>query len=147
MAVEVIDKRPTKIVGEKINGFGMKTADIESNSDVAATLTQAFVTELRGRGYVEGAGGSLVQVSLANFQNQFTVGLLSGHASATIGMDVTVKQPDGAAVFNHYFGGESKDWVMVTGEDNAQKMLNAAMQDVVGKVFADNKFIEALNKH
>src|SRR5260370_19289966 len=85
--VEVIDKRPTQTVGQKINGFGMKTADIVSDSDVAATLKTAFETELHSRGFTDGAGGDLVTVRLADFQNQFTLGLFSGDTTATIGMD------------------------------------------------------------
>ena len=54
--VEVADKRPTQAVGQKINGFGMKTADIVSDSDVAATLKTAFETELHSRGFTDGAG-------------------------------------------------------------------------------------------
>ena len=144
--VEVVDKRPTQTVGQKINGFGMKTADIVSDNDVAATLKTAFETELHSRGFTDGAGGDLVSVRLANFQNQFTLGFFSGDASATIGMDVTVKRPDGSVVYNRFITGESKDWAVIFGEDNAGRMLKGAMQDGVSKVFSDNAFIEALNR-
>src|SRR5216684_2421822 len=144
--VEVTDKRPTQAVGQKINGFGMKTADIVSDSDVAATLKTAFETELHSRGFTDGTGGDLVSVSLSNFQNQFTLGFFSGDASATIGMDVTVKRPDGSVVYNRFITGESKDWAVIFGEDNAGRMLKGAMQDGVSKVFSDNAFIEALNR-
>jgi type IV pilus biogenesis protein CpaD/CtpE len=43
--VEVSDKRTTQAVGQKINGFGMKTADIVLNSDVQGTLKSAFEAE------------------------------------------------------------------------------------------------------
>jgi uncharacterized lipoprotein YajG len=144
--VEVTDKRPTQAVGQKINGFGMKTADIVSNSDVAATLKTAFETELHNRGFTDGVGGDLVTVRLADFQNQFTLGFFSGDASATIGMDVAVKRPDGSVTYSRYITGESKDWIELAGEGNAERMLNGAMRDGVAKVFSDNKFIDALNK-
>src|SRR5271170_6186152 len=38
VSVEVTDKRATQVVGQKINGWGMKTADIVSDSDVPTTL-------------------------------------------------------------------------------------------------------------
>jgi uncharacterized lipoprotein YajG len=144
--VEVADKRPTQAVGQKINGFGMKTADIVSDSDVATTLKTAFETELHGRGFTDGAGGDLVSVRLSNFDNQFTLGFFSGDASATIGMDVTVKRPDGSVAYNKYITGESKDWVEIAGEANAERVLNGAMRDAVSKVFSDSEFIDALNK-
>jgi len=146
VTVVVTDKRPTQVVSQKINGFGMKTADIVSNSDVPATLKSAFETELNSRGFSEGAGGNVILVSLSNFQNQFTLGFFSGEATAAIGMQVTVKHPDGSVVYDKYVTGDSKDWVEIAGEDNAGRQLNAAMQDGVSKVFSDSAFIDSLRK-
>jgi uncharacterized lipoprotein YajG len=144
--VEISDRRTTQVVGQKINGFGMKTADIVSDSDVPAALKSAFETELKNRGFVEGAGGNLVAVRLDNFQNQFTLGFFSGEGTASIGMDVAVKRANGSTVFNQYITGEHKDWIGIAGEDNAQLMLNGAMRDAVSKVFNDSAFIDALKQ-
>lgn len=146
VSVVVTDKRPTQVVGEKINGYGMKTADIVSNTDVPGTLKSAFETELNSRGFTEGAGGNLVSISLSNFQNQFTLGFFSGDATASIGMQVTVKRPDGSIAYDKYVTGQSKDWIEVAGEDNAGHELSVAMQDGVSKVFADSAFIDSLKK-
>jgi uncharacterized lipoprotein YajG len=146
VTVAVTDKRPTQVVSQKINGLGMKTADIVSNTDVPGTLKSAFETELNSRGFTEGAGGNLVSVTLNNFENQFSLGFFSGEANATIGMQVTVKRPDGSLAYDKYFTGQSKDWVEIAGEDNAGRQLNAAMEDGVSKVFADSAFIDSLKK-
>ena len=142
--VEVSDKRTTQAVGQKINGFGMKTADIVLNSDVQGTLKSAFEAELSNRGFKEGPGGNRISVTLNNFQNQFTLGFFSGEATATIGINVTVKRANGSIPYNQYITGQAKDWVEITGEGNAQRVLNAAMQDAISKVFADNAFIASL---
>ena len=144
VSVVVTDKRPTKVVGQKMNGLGMKMADIVSNTDVPGTLKSAFETELKNRGFTEGGGGNVVSVSLGNFENQFTLGFFSGDATATIGMQVTVTRPNGSVAYDRYITGQAKDWVEVAGEDNAQRELDAAMQDGVSKVFADNAFIGSL---
>jgi uncharacterized lipoprotein YajG len=146
VSVVVTDKRPTQVVGQKINGFGMKTADIVSNTDVPGTLKTAFETELNSRGFTEGAGGDVILVSLSNFESQFSWGFFSGDATGTIGMQVTVKRPDGSVAYTKYVTGQSKDWVEVAGEDNAGHELNAALQDGVSKVFADSAFINSLKK-
>jgi len=146
VTVAVTDKRPTQVVSQKINGLGMKTADIVSNTDVPGTLKSAFETELNSRGFTEGAGGNVVSVTLNNFENQFSLGFFSGEANATIGMQVTVTRPDGSLAYDKYFTGQSKDWVEIAGEDNAGRQLNAAMQDGVSKVFADSAFIDSLKK-
>lgn len=146
VTVAVTDKRPTQVVSQKINGFGMKTADIVSNTDVPGTLKNAFDTELNSRGFIEGAGGNVVSITLDNFENQFSLGFFSGEATATIGMQVTVKRPDGSVAYDKYFTGQSKDWVEIAGEDNAGRQLNAAMQDGVSKIFDDSAFIDSLRK-
>ncbi len=105
MTVVVTDKRPTQAVGQKINGFGIKTADIVSNTDVPGTLKSAFETELNSRGFTEGAGGNAISVSLDNFENQFTLGFFSGESTASIGMRVTVKRPDGSVAYDKYITG------------------------------------------
>jgi uncharacterized lipoprotein YajG len=144
VSVVVRDKRPTQVVGQKMNGLGMKMADIVSNTDVPGTLKSAFETELKNRGFTEGGGGNVISVSLGNFENQFTLGFFSGDATATIGMQVTVTRPNGSVAYDRYITGQAKDWVEVAGEDNAQRELDAAMQDGVSKVFADNSFIGSL---
>ncbi len=144
VSVVVTDKRPTKVVGQKMNGLGMKMADIVSNTDVPGTLKSAFETELKNRGFTDGGGGNVISVSLGNFENQFKLGFFSGDATATIGMQVTVTRPDGSVAYDKYITGQAKDWVEVAGEDNAQRELDAAMQDGVSKVFADNAFIGSL---
>jgi uncharacterized lipoprotein YajG len=144
VSVVVRDKRPTQVVGQKMNGLGMKMADIVSNTDVPGTLKSAFETELKNRGFTEGGGGNVISVSLGNFENQFTLGFFSGDATATIGMQVTVTRPNGSVAYDRYITGQAKDWVEVAGEDNAQRELDAAMQDGVSKAFADNAFIGSL---
>jgi uncharacterized lipoprotein YajG len=144
--VTVADKRPTQVVGQKINGFGMKTADIVSDSDVPGTLKSAFQTELNSRGFSEGAGGNVVSVSLSNFESQFAWGFFSGDATGTIGMQVTVRHPDGSVAYDKYITGQSKDWIEISGEGNAEHVLNAAMQDGVTKVFSESTFLDSLKK-
>jgi uncharacterized lipoprotein YajG len=144
VSVVITDKRPTKVVGQKINGLGMKTADIVSNTDVPATLKSAFETELNSRGFTEGGGGNVISVSLGNFENQFTLGFFSGDAIATIGMQVTVTRPNGSVAYDKYITAQAKNSVELAGEDNAEEELDAAMQDGVSKVFADSAFIASL---
>jgi len=146
VTVEVLDKRPTQAVGQKINGLGMKSADIVPNSDVPALLKSAFETELSNRGFSEGTGGNTILVRLGNFQNQYKLGLISGEATASMGMEVSVIRADGSVAYKRYIRSERNDWVEITGEDNAQRMLNAAMRDAVAMVFNDHAFIEAVTK-
>ena len=109
VVVEVADKRATQAVGQKINGFGMKNADIVSKSDVSGTLKNAFYAELSNRGFKERRGGNVISVTLNNFQNQFTLGFFSGEATATIGINVAVKKANGSVPYNQYITGQAKD--------------------------------------
>src|SRR5208282_4338207 len=62
VAVEVSDKRPSQVVGDKMNGYGMKMAEIESDSDVPVTLKSAIESELTNRGFTLGSDGNLVGI-------------------------------------------------------------------------------------
>lgn len=146
VAVQVSDKRPTQVVGQKINGFGMKTADIVADTDVPGTIKNAFETELSDRGFTAGPNGNQVAVTLDSLQNSFTVGFFSGEATATAGMDVAVKRPNGTTAFDQYFTGNSKDWIELATPENAETMLDAAIKDAITKVFADQTFLDALKK-
>lgn len=59
-------------------------------------------------------------------------------------MQVTVKHPDGSVAYDKYITGQ--DWVEIAGEGNAERELNAAMQDAVSKVFSDSAFIDSLKR-
>lgn len=146
VTVQVVDRRSTKVVGQKINGFGMKTADIVANNDVDATIKNALDTELSSRGFAQTAGGNTVVVDLDNLQNQFSIGLVSGDAKATAQMEVSVKRPDGSVAYDQNITGQAKDWIELATEGNAEKQLNAAIADAIKNLFNDPKFIDALKK-
>jgi uncharacterized lipoprotein YajG len=146
VALKIIDKRSTQIVGSKINGFGMKTADIVSDSDVPATLKTAFETELENRGFKLGPNGLVLVVELRNLQNQFALGFFSGESTGSVGMEVTIERPDGAKIYNQYITGQGQDSIELADMSNAQKTLNAAIENAVSKTFNDAAFIEALQR-
>ena len=145
--VAVTDKRPTQVVGHKINGYGMKTAEIVSDSDVPATVKKAFEQELEARGFTLGTGGILVSVNLNDFDSEYSMGWFSAQASANMGMDVSVLQTSGAITFEKHITGHNEESVMTTGEGNAQDILNAAMRDAVSNAFGDPAFLDALMGH
>lgn len=147
ISVAVADKRPTQIVGHKINGYGMKTADIMSDSDVPETVKKAFEQELKARGFTIGSGGILVSVSLNDFESEYSMGWFSAQAKANMGMDVSVVQTNGAITFEKHIVGHNDESVMTSGEGNAQDTLNAAMRDAVSNVFGDPAFLDALVGH
>ena len=147
IGVAVADKRPTQVVGHKINGYGMKTAEIISDSDVPDTVKKAFEQELKARGFTVGTGGILVSVSLNDFESEYSMGWFSGQATANMGMDVSVVQTNGAITFEKHIVGHNEESVMTAGEGNAQDTLNAAMRDAVSNVFGDPAFLDALVGH
>ena len=145
VAVEVSDKRPTQVVGDKMNGYGMKMADIVSDTDVPATVKNAIESELTSRGFTLGSGGSLVGVKLSDLHNQYSMGFLSGEATATMGMEVAVERPEGTIRYKKYITGQYVlTGVQVAGEDNAQKALNEAIKDCISKLFSDTGFVNSL---
>ncbi len=166
VAVEVADKRPTQVVGQKFNGVWMPTSDIVSDTDVPSALKSAFDTELAQRGFILGPGGNLVSVTLNTLQSRFTGPWLAPgpETTAEMAMGVAVKLPNGAVVYDKSIAAQNRERLSAASCWEADKMpksvakldarllcnardtLNAAMQDAVLKIFSDGTFIDVLRK-
>jgi len=80
--VYVTDRRLNRSVAQSVNTFGMVTANVETKNSVSSALENAFEEELHNRGFTEGEDGNVVSVTLRNFENQYTPGLLTSGAAA-----------------------------------------------------------------
>jgi hypothetical protein len=75
------------------------------------------------------------------------MGLISGEATATTGMEVTVTHADGTIAYNKFINRQYiLTGVEIGGEDNAQKALDEAMKDCISKLFGDTGFVNSLLK-
>jgi uncharacterized lipoprotein YajG len=148
VSIEVVDNRTTQRVGENIAMFGIKTADTVTASDVPATLKNALESELKNRGFVDGAGGDAVIVRLGYFGNTFvsrSVGVIYD-ANASLDLEVSIVRPDGAIPYRKYVTGRARDTVTLANSANAQRMLDAAMRNALSKLFSDPDFTNTLTK-
>lgn len=148
VSVDVVDNRQTQKVGENIAMFGIKTADTVTPSDVPATLKKALESELKNRGFGDGAGGDAVIVRLGYFGNTFvnrSVGVIF-EANASMDLEVSIVRPDGAIPYRKYVTGRAHDSVAIANSANAQRMLDAAMRNALSKLFSDPDFTNTLRK-
>lgn len=142
----MVDNRKTREVGETIASFGIKTADTVTLSDIPATLKSAFESELKNRGFVEGADGDAVIVRLGYFRNVFVERSFVFEANASMDLEVSIVSAGGAIPYRKYITGSAHRTFAVASGGNEQQMLEAAMRDAVSRVFNDPDFNSTLSK-
>ena len=134
-------------ISTKMNGYGMEMAAIRSKEDVAAVVNGAVTAELQARGYRLEAGGAAINVTVETFYNQFSMGLVSGGASANVTLAFTVAGPDGATLYSRRIAatGKKADIQLFSGA-NAAGALAKGLDHALQTLFEDPAFTEAL-KH
>lgn len=132
-------------VSAKINGYGMEMAAIRSKRKVVDILNDAIKTELTARGYQLRGNGAPVEVSLVRFYNTYKVGFFAGDAYGEVSFDVKVATAGKKILSEHRVVGKSHDpSIQLATGYNAKKSLENALAKAVSILFADKKFIDAL---
>lgn len=149
VAVDVADNRPDKSkVSSKKNGYGMETAPILANEEVAATVRRALTQEINARGFKSGKSPADVKISAVvnQFYNDHKLGFFSGDAVADFGMSVEVLGSSGKAIFSRTIvsQGIEPSTQLATG-NNAKLALDRALASGIKKLFDDPSFIAALS--
>lgn len=144
--VSVADLRATKDkVSTKKNGYGMETAPILADNDVAEVLKGAIESELKQRGFHVGRGSVVVLAELSKFYCDFKTGIWAGDAVAEMTMNVQVKRPDGTIACSTLIYGQGVEPnIQLASGKNAQLALDAALQDAVAKLFMNSAFVDSL---
>jgi uncharacterized lipoprotein YajG len=132
-------------VSVKKNGYGMEMAEIVARNDVPETVARAIEQELSSLGFAIGPGGSVVNVTVTRFYNDFKTGFFSGDAVAEVNLNVTVVGPDKVITYSKYYeaGGIEKNIMMASG-DNARAALIIALRNAVASVTNDAELQKAL---
>ncbi|MCO8161415.1 YajG family lipoprotein [Pseudomonas sp. 21LCFQ010] len=151
VAVEVTDSRQDRSrVSSKKNGYGMETAPILANEDVAATVRRALTEEIRARGYQSATAQADVQVNalVTRFYNDHKLGFFSGDAVADFNMTIKVVGAANRELFSRTIASEGKEanTQLATGA-NAKRALDKALANGMRTLFADPAFIAALSSH
>lgn len=150
VSVEVTDKRTSTTLLTRTSGyFGEFTVEYVPYNDVPEMIKEAFETELRDRGFVRGASGNVVSVSISFYRADQMPTSFFGETDASLGIEVTVKHPDGSTAYSRFVLGDSRPWEAEHPPEHNIKYqitnaVEAAMQDALAKVFNDPGFINAL---
>jgi uncharacterized lipoprotein YajG len=147
VAISVVDKRPTDVVGEPVGAFGEKEGVVLSEGGAPAALKKAFDIELKNEGFTIGGGGNELRITLSFFLSQFLHPLFHTKEVASIGLDVSVRRSNGTLVYNGFIVGQSEheaETHFVSSGESTSDALNAAMNDAVEKALADPALQTAL---
>lgn len=149
VAVDVSDSRPDKSkVSSKKNGYGMETAPILANEEVAATVRRALTQEISARGFASGKSPSDLEISAVvnRLYNDHKLGFFSGDAVAEFGMSVKVLGASGKTLFSREIvsQGTEPNTQLATG-NNAKLALDRALASGIKTLFSDPAFIAVLS--
>ncbi len=146
VGLTVVDARTSdrNRISAKMNGFGMEMAAIRSTREVPDIVRDALKAEFEERGFHIEAGGRAVTVSIDRFYNQFGVGAFSGSADGDVSLTVTVADAGGAKLYTQSYAGTSKSSILMANGSNAAEAVAAALNDAIGKMFADPGFIAVI---
>lgn len=142
------DERQDKVrIGFKRNGYGMKTADIHSEKPVPEIVRDALQEMLRKNGHSIGGANEKValKATVTNFWFDYKTGFWTVEFIGNTQIEVSlVNQQTNETVFNEKFegyyseksgGGLNKTW---------QRVMNAALNDLIQKINLSPDFKEAL---
>jgi uncharacterized lipoprotein len=147
--VVTTDSRVDKKIGNKINTFGMKMADISADEPVSATVNNAMAQELKSHGFHADQNSKLkVTADVTKFYSDTTQGWHM-HNNATVNIAVAVNN-SGSTIYSHLFIGNgetetgmSSNGGFISTKDIADS-LKIALANAMTNIFNDKDFIAAL---
>jgi uncharacterized lipoprotein YajG len=126
----------------------VEMAPITVINSVPLTLQSAIESELVKRGFSIAKTGTLVEVTLSEFQSRYEESGSSGSRSALgeMAMTVAIKKRDGTTTYSKQINaqGHSTGILGMVGVGNKESALKLALQQAVTDLFADSHFIDAL---
>jgi hypothetical protein len=133
------DERPSeKIVGEVRNGWGMHTADVVAENDVAAWLTDGLRLELQEAGYrivdETEAGPDAVRFE-GTVVRVFCTALFSYEAE--VSFSAVVRKNGEAVIDRHYHGTGTAGVNMAATSGSYKESLNEALRSALRSLLAD----------
>lgn len=137
----------TDRVGSRTNGYGAELGAIDLNQNVSVLIENAIETELRNRGYKLENGKVVVQVEIHDFYNRFQTGFWSGTATASVRLNVKIKDAAGTFIFSEMIAGQgTKESVQMMTGKNAKPPLEEALKNAMSSLFARDDFYAAIAK-
>lgn len=142
----VVDSRGFETVGKKINGYGVETADIRSAVPVQQIITDAVIAELLARKIaVDGAQARNLNVNVKQFNNKFTVGLLSGESEAVVELAITLQNANGETLYyDEITESHLEEGIILFTGNTAKEPLENALRNAIEALFQNTKFLQAL---
>jgi uncharacterized lipoprotein YajG len=142
--VVTTDSRAEKKIGQKINTFGMKMADISADQPVDTTVDSAIEKELKSRGFhIDGKSSLKVSADVTKFYSDTTQGWHMHH-NAEVNLAVTVKNNSNTVYSKLIKGvGETESSLALSTKDVVDS-LGIALTDAMINLFNDKDFITTL---
>ena len=140
VVLAVTDERPNKArIGNVRNAFGMDTADVVTNDDVAAWVAGAFRHDLEALGYSVDTRASVPDAGAVQLEAKVVEVYCDVYMTydGDVTLDVTLSRPGRPPLEKHYkgVGSVGVNWA-ATAESYAESLARA-LQDAISQVMRD----------
>lgn len=144
LAVDDLRPEQTQVVARKINGFGMRMADITNDEPIADVLARAARTALSARGFHVVENGQLTLVlELLVFSHEFRTGMWSGRSEALVIFLATVRDPDGRERFRRVVSQPFSHSIQLASGANVKKAYEQAIAEALEALLSDPAFLQS----
>lgn len=145
------DDRPQKALGTKKNTYGMETAEVISDDDLANIMTNAFRKELAKLRYriadfdsnAATIEGRITRFWIASKSLFFSL-TVEGQAEALLQLK---ESPTGPIIWSNFYRVQNaSNGLLVVLDSDYQERVDATLKDIVEKIITDRDFHNALRK-
>lgn len=147
--VRAIDSRPNKLIGNKRNGFGVKTADVSSKTPVENVVAAAFAKMLYNNGHSVIYEGADIEVELDvrkfGFDNK--VNFWSIETMAEVETHVKLRDSrTSRLLLDKVYRGESHDKSWTSYLKTWDETITIALENMINQISSSPEFANALLK-
>ena len=148
IGVEVVDERPEDTLGYRVGGFGGRGAPITTDQDVEEVFDEKIREGLRRKGFqpilrIEETLRSL-RVEIRFLEYYTSIGSWSGGVHAKTALKVIAKNA-GKEYARFYRGGKEDGVYLIPSAEENEKLINAAISEVLMSLFSDKKLLQFLS--
>lgn len=145
----ITDSRPTKLIGQKTNGFGMKTADVSSEIPVERIVAESFAKMLyvNGHGINSNDSDIDIEINVKKFEFNNKVNFASMETTALV--ETSVKLLDSKTLnplLDKTYMGNSYQKSFSLYLENWDQMLTLALQNMINQASVSPEFKDAISK-
>lgn len=144
---ELKDSRmDTEVIGHKINGMGMETADIVTKEPVSEIMRTALITMFEKNGHLlNGTGGQIVlDGEIKEFWLELQINMMTVEFMGTIALRLKVKDASQKVLYDKEYQGHYNEKKAAGYVKSWEKVMNITLEKLIYQIATDRELVEVL---